>query len=308
MIELIATAESVEQSKQLLEAGADWIIVGEDEFGLRLPYSFSLEEIKEVVEMAHTRGKKVIVAVNALMHNDRIEKVPHYLKQLEALHVDAITTGDPGVVRILQKNNSSLAYIYDAQTMVTNSTQINFWAKRGAIGAVLARELTYEELTIMSQAVTVPVEILVYGATCIHQSKRLLVNNYFNYVNKDVPEAMKKRELFLSESNAENHYSIYEDINGTHVFATHDVNLLPHLDKLVEIGLNQWKLDGLFTKGEAFVKIVSLFSEAREAIRKEQWTDELAQQFNEQLHSLHPKERSLDEGFFLKDPDEIESK
>lgn len=308
MIELIATAESVEQSKQLIDAGVDYLYVGEDEFGLRLPHSFSLEEIGQVVEIAHAANKKVIVAVNALFHNDRIEKLKDYLAELERLNVDAITTGDPGAIRILQKNEFNLDYIYDAQTLVTNSTQINFWGKRGAIAGVLARELTFEELQVLAENVIIPVEILVYGATCIHQSKRKLVQNYFNYVDQDVPESMESRELFLSESNEENHYSIYEDMNGTHVFATDDVNLMTQLDKLVDLGLTQWKLDGIFSPGENFVKIVKLFDEARTHFQNGTWTEEVMHALNEKLHDLHPPHRSLDEGFFLKDPDSIESK
>ena len=36
MIELIATVESIQQAKDLLEAGVDTIYFGEDQFGLRL--------------------------------------------------------------------------------------------------------------------------------------------------------------------------------------------------------------------------------------------------------------------------------
>lgn len=40
-IELVATSESLEQAEALLNAGADTLYVGNDEFGLRLPHSFS---------------------------------------------------------------------------------------------------------------------------------------------------------------------------------------------------------------------------------------------------------------------------
>ncbi|MBU5584790.1 U32 family peptidase, partial [Enterococcus sp. S181_ASV_20] len=77
-----------------------------------------------------------------------------------------------------------LPYIYDAETLVTNARQINFWQKKGAVGAVLAREVPFEEMQRLSQHVEVPVEVLVYGATCIHQSKRPLLDNYFNYTKQ----------------------------------------------------------------------------------------------------------------------------
>lgn len=305
MIELIATAESIGQAGKLLDAGIDTLYIGEDEFGLRLPASFTREEQQELIRSAHQAGRKVTAAVNALMHNDRIGTVVPYLKFLEEAGADAVTVGDPGVIHLMKTHGIDLPYIYDAQTMVTSANQVNFWAKRGAVGAVLARELTQEELALISEQTTVPVEVLVYGATCIHQSKRPLVHNYFNYVGDD--KSPQERSLFLSEPKKEDtHYSIYEDRNGTHIFATNDVNLLPHLGVLKEAGIRQWKLDGLYTKGDRFVEIASLFIEAKAAVENGTWNAELAAVIDAQIHSLHPAGRSLDEGFFVKNPEDIQ--
>lgn len=306
MVQIIATAESVDQAEKLLACGVDQLYIGNDDFGLRLPTSFSNEEIETITKMAHEQGKKVIVAVNAIMHNEHIEKIAPFLAFLKKTNVDAITLGDPGVIQVMKKEGVELPFIYDAHTLVTSARQINFWVKRGAIGAVLARELTWVELQQIREQTDVPLEILVYGATCIHQSKRPLVTNYFNFVGKNV-DTSKERGLFIAEpKNKETHYSIYEDKHGTHIFATDDVNLMPYLDDLYEVGLNHWKLDGIFTKGEAFVEIAKLFVEAKEALMNGTWTDELKQSLNERLQELHPVERSLSEGFFTKDPSEVQ--
>jgi len=306
MIELVATAESVDQAKALITAGIDVLYIGEDEFGLRLPASFSQDEIAEITEFAHKHGKKVRIALNFIMHNDRINKVVPYLKFLLETGVDSITIGDPGIVQLMRKNNISIPYFYDGQTLVTSARQINFWTKRGAAGAILARELTYPELKAIADQVSVPAEVLVYGATCIHHSKRPLVQNYFHFVDS-TEDSGKERGLFISEpKNKDTHYSIYEDINGTHIFATNDVNLLPELKTLADAGLTEWKLDGIFTKGDRYVSIAKLFVEAKSAIEKEQWTDVLAEKLNERLIALHPAERELDKGFYSKDPSEVQ--
>lgn len=305
MIELVATAESVEQAKQLVDIGIDIIYIGNDDFGLRLPTSFSYEEIKEITTYAHEHHKQVRVAVNTLMHNEHIKKVEPYLEFLASIQVDEITIGDPGVVRIIKTKQIKLPFVYDAQTMVTSANQVNFWVRRGAAGAILARELTYTELKAIKPQVSVPVEILVYGATCIFQSKRSLVENYFNFTESKQPSA-NESALFLSEmKKADTHYSIYEDTNGTHVFATEDMNLLPQMDKLVKSGLTRWKLDGLFTKGDNFVSIAKLFIEAKQAFAENKMTTELMKKLNETLQTYHPSERKLGTGFFLKDPNDV---
>ena len=62
MIELIATAESVDQAKALIATGVDTLYIGEEPFGLRLPASFTHEEIEEMTQFAHQHGRKVHVA------------------------------------------------------------------------------------------------------------------------------------------------------------------------------------------------------------------------------------------------------
>ncbi|MBB4825050.1 collagenase-like PrtC family protease [Sporosarcina luteola] len=303
MIELIATAESLGQAEKLLE-NVDTLYIGEDEFGLRLPASFSRAEQKEMIRLAHDAGRKVTVAVNALFHNDRIQAVLPYLEFLAEAGADAVTVGDPGVIHLMAQHGLQLPYLYDAQTMVTSANQVNFWAKRGAVGAVLARELTKEELLQISRQAIVPVEVLVYGATCIHQSKRPLVQNYFNYVGEAA--AGQERTLFLSEPKKEDtHYSIYEDRNGTHIFATNDVSLAGQLDVLHEGGLLRWKLDGLFTKGDTFVRIAKQFNEARKLLEADLWTMVSAGWLQQEIQQHHPVGRSLDEGFFVKNPEDI---
>ncbi|WP_313793096.1 hypothetical protein [Fundicoccus culcitae] len=59
MIELIATIESVEQAKRVLEGGADKIVTGEAVFGLRLPGHLTDTQMAEVIAFAHKKGKKL---------------------------------------------------------------------------------------------------------------------------------------------------------------------------------------------------------------------------------------------------------
>lgn len=305
MIELIATAESIEQAEQLLEAGVDTLYIGEEMFGLRLPRSFSREEQRKITEIAHQAGKKVTVAVNAIMHPEKMLKVPAYLRFLKEIAVDYIAVGDPGVIFVMQREDLSIPYIYDGETLVTSSRQINFWGKRGAVGAVLAREVPYEEMVAMKDNLLVPVEVLVYGATCIHQSKRPLLQNYYRYTKND-ESASKERGLFLSEpKKEETHYSIYEDSHGTHIFADNDVNLMEELDKLEVSNYRKWKLDGIYAPGENFVAVAKLFVEAKEHIEKGFWTADKAKEATEKIKLLHPENRGLDIGFFHLDPDEI---
>ncbi|EUJ25143.1 peptidase [Listeria grandensis FSL F6-0971] len=299
---IIATAESVLQAELLLGAGVDTLYVGGSRFGLRMPQSLSLADISETTNKAHEAGKKVLVAVNALMHNEHLHDLPDYLRELSSMKVDAITVGDPGVVFMLHEMELDLPFIYDAQTFVTSAEQVDFWVKQGAVGAVMARELTLIELEAITEKMDVPIEVQVYGPTCIHQSKRKLVTNYQNIVEIE-DDTSKDRGLYLREPNdADSQLPIYEDENGTHIFSTEDLSLMPYLERVYNAGLRTWKLDGVLLPGADFVAIVALFVKAKEALIA---GDFVAETFVNRLAKLQPEMRVLGTGFFLKQPDEV---
>lgn len=59
MIEITTTCTSQAQARALLEAGADVLLIGEADFSLRLPSSFSREAQADIVSLAHEYGKKL---------------------------------------------------------------------------------------------------------------------------------------------------------------------------------------------------------------------------------------------------------
>ena len=302
MIELITTVASVDQAKAMLAAGVDTIYFGEETFGLRLPYSFSRTEQQELVNLAHAAGKKAAIAVNGIMHPEKMKIVPEYLAFVKEIGTDQIVVGDPGVVYVMMQDEKlATPFIYDGETLVTSARQINFWGKKGAVGAVLAREVPFAEMKELAPQLTIPTE----GATCIHQSKRPLLQNYYNYTKQD-ESTSKERNLFLSEpKKPETHYSIYEDSHGTHIFADNDVDLMNELAQLAQTGFRTWKLEGLFTDEENFVAVAQLFVTAKAAILAGTWDETQAKALDEKLRALHPDKRGLDTGFYYLDPNKI---
>lgn len=306
MIEITATVASLEQGRALLDAGVDTLYFGMEAFGLRLPHSFTWDEQSQLIDLAHAAGKKATVAVNGIMHPEKMKEIPDYLKFLKASGVDQITLGDPGIIYAMKKNNCEIPFLYDGQTLVTSSRQINFWSDHGAIGAVVAREVPFAELEKMAPNLHVFGEVQVFGPTCIHQSKRPLLQNYFNYTKVDVDE-VADRELFLSEpKKPETHYGIFEDSNGTHVFADNDLNLLPVLPKLATLSYDHWKLDGLFTPENDFVEVVEQFVEARHHLEKNIWSQAVNDHLTQEVRRWHPAKRGLDLGFFEVDPASVQ--
>ena len=303
---ITATAESIEQVKELLEAGVDRIYVGEKHYGLRLPHTFSYDELRQIADLAHEAGREIVVAVNALMHQDMMDNIKPFLDFLAEIKTDYITVGDAGVFYVVNRDKYPFKTIYDASTMVTSSRQINFWGqKAGASEAVLAREVPSAELFAMQDILEIPAEVLVYGASVIHHSKRPLLQNYYNFTHID-DEKTRERDLFLAEpSDPTSHYSIFEDNHGTHIFANNDLDLMTKLLELVEHGFTHWKLEGIYTPGHNFVEIAKLFIQARDLILAGKFTHDQAFLLDEAVHRYDPKNRFLATRFYEYDPDMV---
>ncbi|WP_018658926.1 peptidase U32 family protein [Allofustis seminis] len=298
MIQLITYPKSVAHAKDLLKY-SDILVIGEDQFGVELPANFTRNEQQAIIELAHEAHKKVVVAVNGMMHNEDIEDFHSYLPFLYDVQIDAIMTGDPGIVQVMRDAKMEIPMIWDAQTLNTSSGNLNFWGKRGAIGAVLARELPQDELQILMKKIEIPVSIQVYGASGIHQSLRNLVFNYLDYLDVEAIQATREEPLYITPSRQnDKRYTIYEDQRGTHIFASDDLNLLPVLDELVEMNLTHWSLNSLFVEPEAYTEVVSIFKKAADLLSDRKWSAHQVGTLSQMIETLHPKQRTLNLGFY----------
>lgn len=304
-IVITATAESIDQVKELLAAGVDRIYVGEEDYGLRLPKTFSADELREIAHLVHGANKELTVACNALMHQDMMDNIKPFLDLMRDIAVDYLVVGDAGVFYVNKHDGYNFKLIYDTSVFVTSSRQVNFWGQHGAVETVLAREIPSEELFELAANLDYPAEILVYGASVIHHSKRPLLQNYYNFTKID-DEKTRERGLFLAApDDPDSHYSIYEDKHGTHIFINNDISMMTKLLELYQHGFKRWKLDGIYCPGQDFVAIVKLFVQAREAIEAGTFDQNQAFLLEEELRKYHPSQRGLDTGFYDFDRDKV---
>ena len=114
-IELLAPAGSLEKLKWAIDYGADAVYLGGVNYSLRAnAKNFTLKEIKEGVKYAHLHDAKVYVTVNIVFHNNDVNGLEDYLKELDKIGVDAVIFSDPLVIDIANKNNLKKASSYEA--------------------------------------------------------------------------------------------------------------------------------------------------------------------------------------------------
>jgi U32 family peptidase len=301
--ELLVTPTKVSDIPLLAEAGATAIMIGEERFGLRLAGEFKRDALKEAIEMAHAHNMKAYVAMNAIFHNEKIEAIEEYVKYVDSLKADAIVFGDPAVVMIVREVAPNMPMHWNTETTATNWFTCNYWIERGAKRAVLARELNMESIVEMKEHVKGEVEVQVHGMTCMFQSKRLLVGNYYKYREQNMEvSAGLDGNLFLYDPERDAKYPIYEDENGTHIMSPNDICIIDDLQEMIEAGVDSFKIDGVLKTTEYIVEVTKKYRKAIDlCIEDVDAYDDVKDDLYSEIEELQPVNRLLDTGFFYKE-------
>ena len=303
--ELLLTPQSVEHVAALLDAGADAFVIGEQKFGLRLAGEFTVAQVEEATKLIHAADKKVYVAVNALFHNDRLDALDEYLKEMQRIGVDALIFGDPAVIVAVRELGITIPLHWNPETTATNYFQVNYWGDRGSKRAVLARELSVDEVIEIKENTKHEIEVQVHGMTCMFQSKRSLLGNYFLYRDEamQIENRKENKNMFLHDKERKNKYPIYEDLNGTHIFSPNDMCIIEELNELFEAGIDSLKIDGVLQSFDYVVTVTNLYRQAIDTYfeQGEDAYDDIKSALFEQVEAIQPALRPLDTGFIYKE-------
>ncbi|AVQ33021.1 U32 family peptidase [Staphylococcus muscae] len=305
MTELLVTPKSLSHIETLIEKGADAFVIGEEKFGLRLAGEFNREQMKQAVDIIHAAGKKAYAAVNGIFHNYHIPAVEDYIKFLHEIRVDRIIFGDPAIVMIVKQQENPIPLHWNAETLVTNYFQCNYWGKRGASRAVLARELSLDEILNIKANADVEIEVQVHGMTCMFQSKRMLLGNYYTFQERQMKiqreDIDENTQLLLYDEERDNKYPVYEDYNGTHIMSPNDICLIEELAPLFEAGIDSLKIDGLLHSEEYINTVTQQYREAIDLYEEdpEVYEDEKFM-LVDPIEAIQPEHRPFDEGFYYK--------
>lgn len=302
--EIMATAGSMEELKQVILAGANAVTVGQRKFGMRLPGDFLPEQLAEAVRWAHGQQAKIVVAVNNIMNNNILEAIPGYLHDLQEMGADAIVFGDPAVLMAARKSAPRLGLHWSAEMTSTNFATANYWASKGASRVVLARELNMDQVLEVKRQVNMEVQVQVHGATNIYHSKRNLIHHYRQHTGKPNDESAynKERGLFLVEAERPDEtYPVYEDDNGTHIMSSDDICMIENLPELLEGGVDSLKIEGLLKSARYNETVVRAYAQAVDAYMKNPENYEFNQEWLEQIERIQDPKRELTYGFFYKE-------
>ena len=288
-MELLAPAGDIEKLKIAVLYGADAVYFGGETFSLRAGAgNMTLEEMKEGIEFAHSRGVKCYLALNIFAHNEDIEPLQDYLKAIKDFEIDAFIVSDPGIVALVQEIIPQAEIHLSTQANMTNYRTAKFWYNMGVKRIVLARELTFKEIRELRDNTPddLEFEAFVHGAMCISYSGRCLLSNFM--IERDANRGMcahpcRWKYALVEEQRPGQFYPVEEDERGTYILNSRDLCMIEFIPQLAESGIASIKIEGRMKSVFYVATIVSAYRKALDAyyadpenyLFKEEWMREL---------------------------------
>ena len=168
MLELLAPAGNLDAVIAAVQNGADAVYMGfGDGFNARRSAdNFTQESFAKAVRYCHIRGCKVYVTLNTLVGDREMDAAAALAQQASDAGADAILVQDLGLARVLRAALPDIPLHASTQMSIHNLAGVEAAAEMGITRAVLARELSLEQIRFISQHASIETEVFVHGALC----------------------------------------------------------------------------------------------------------------------------------------------
>lgn len=268
MIELLSPAGSLEKLKAAINYGADAVYLGGSKLNLRaFADNFSEDELREALNYAHERGKKVYVTLNVFPHNDDLNGLSEYLITLRDMKVDAILVSDPGIIMTAREVAPELDIHLSTQANNVNYLSCIFWHKMGVKRIVLARELSLKEIKEIREKLpeTCELEAFVHGSMCVSYSGRCLISNYMTGRDSNRGECAQPcryKYYLMEEKRPGQYFPVFEDEKGTYIANSKDLCMIEHIKELADAGIVSFKIEGRMKSAFYVAAVTKAYREA----------------------------------------------
>ena len=171
MIELLSPAGSPEAVIAAVQNGADAIYMGLGNFNARRgAKNFTDEEFERSMRYCRIRGCKVYVTLNTLVNDREIAQAVESARLASQLGADGIIIQDLGLAYAIRQALPDIPLHASTQMSIHNLAGVEAAAEMGMTRAVLARELSLEQIKFITQHASIETEVFAHGALCFCQS------------------------------------------------------------------------------------------------------------------------------------------
>ena len=233
-VELLSPAGDLERLKVTMLYGADAVYIGGQQYSLRAnANNASIEDLKEGCSFAHKLGKRVHLTLNIVFHNEDMDGVEKYIKDVVDAGIDAFIVSDPFIISYIKTNFPNVEVHLSTQNSTSNYETVNFFKNEGIDRVVLARELGKKDIKEIIDKTGVDIEVFIHGAMCTCFSGRCALSNYVT--NRDANRGGCAQVC---------RFSFETDESKEFTMALKDMNMAEYIGELIDIGVRSFKVEG----------------------------------------------------------------
>jgi len=264
MVNLIASPYQVKDIIKLKNSGITSVVVGTETFSMRSASIFSDEQLKECKHLCIRENIQMYVSVNRFFMEDDLPYLREHLQYLKRLQVDGIYFSDMGVYYEAKSFGLESKLIYNPDTILTNSADIQAYLNLGIKMCTISKEITVADMLRIGKCINSNLEVIIHGRLAMMDSKRMLLSNYMEFIEKDY-DVKNNYHLYLMEENRDEHMPIVEDKGGTHIFTGFTLASFEELQEIIHAGICNLRIESLFYTIDELCKIVEDYKKVIES-------------------------------------------
>lgn len=285
MIELLSPAGSPEGVIAAVQNGADAVYMGMGAFNARRgAKNFTDEEFVKAVRYCHVRGCKVYVTLNTLVNDREMRDAVAAAKLASDAGADALIVQDLGMSYAIRCALPDIPLHASTQMSLHNLAGVEAAAEMGITRAVLARELSFEQIRFITKNASIETEVFVHGALCFCHSGQC-------YMSALIGRRSGNRGLCAQPCRLQ--YSLGGRMDD-HPLSLKDNCLVDQIRRLEEAGVASLKIEGRMKRPEYTGIVTGVYAKA---IREQRSPDKEEMELLEKTFSR----QGFTQGYFIGD-------
>lgn len=252
-----------------VKAGCDAVYAGGSLFSARA-YAGNLdqEHLLKAIDHCHLFGVKLYMTVNTLLKDTELtgrdgeSELVRYMEPYYKAGLDAVLVQDMGVFRILKEAFPDLPLHASTQMSISSVYGARFAKRIGISRIVPSRELSLEEIRSIREKADIEIETFVHGALCFAYSGKCLLSSFAGGRSGNRGRcAQPCRQLYelYDTSEEEGGPSVKE-----YLMSLKDLCTLQELPKLMDAGIDSFKIEGRMKNPNYVACVVSAYRRARD--------------------------------------------
>jgi len=249
-LELLAPAKNADQGILALRCGADAVYMGAARFGARQAAGCGVEDFERLAREARLWGAKVFATLNTVLFDAELEDARRLAWDLHGAGVDALIIQD---MAYLELDLPPLPLHASTQAACDGPDKVAFLESAGFTRAILARELSIQEIRAIREASAIELEGFVYGALCVGESGRCYLSGAICGRSGNRGECAQPCRAPWNLVDGSGRVLLRDK----HLLSIRDLDLSGSLEELADAGLTSFKIEGRLKDADYVKNVVS---------------------------------------------------